>query len=60
MPDKITETAFAIYSAWSREPDPHRARQRFERLQPTIRQQFENEARAAIAVVEAFNHGAYA
>ena len=53
MDDLVTETAFAIYSTWSRERDPDRARRRFEKLPSVTREQFEAEAKAAIRVVEA-------
>jgi hypothetical protein len=56
----VAETAFAIYSTWSRERDPDRARYRFERLPSAIREQFEAEAKAAIRVVEAHLQGQFA
>jgi hypothetical protein len=53
--DLVTETAYAIYQTWSRERDPQRARQRFERLPDVTREQFQAEAKSAIRVVEAFH-----
>lgn len=58
--DLVTATAFAIYQTWSRESDPDRARRRFEALRPAIRKQFEDEAAAAIRVVEAYQQEQFA
>ncbi|HEV7253831.1 MAG TPA: hypothetical protein VGN97_12165 [Mesorhizobium sp.] len=48
----INEGAIAIYREWSRERDPVRARQRFDRLRPAIREQFEAEAKACFRTFE--------
>lgn len=55
--DMITEIAFAIYAEWSREADPRRARVRFDRLPPSVKESFEREARAAERVCRAFYEG---
>lgn len=58
--DLVQHVAFAIYQTWSRERDPDRALQRFKRLPPPTREQFEAEASAAIRVCEALFRGAHA
>ncbi len=58
--DVLTEAAFAIYAEFVRERDPARARHRFERLKPAIRQQYESEAKAAWRVFEAYRAGEFA
>ena len=60
MSDVVQEVAFAIYSTWSREPDPARALTRFKRLPQSTRENFEAEARAAIRVCKAYFTGAHA
>lgn len=54
MPELANHVALAIYTAFVRERDPDRALYRFKRLKPAIRQQFINEAEAAISVVAAY------
>lgn len=58
--DPITEIAFAIYSTWSRERDPDRARRRFEKLPAPVREQFEAEAKAAKRVADALREEQFA
>lgn len=59
-PEPVQHVAFAIFQAWARERDPARARQRFNRLPPAIRDQFDTEAKAALRVAEAYLLGAQA
>lgn len=59
MTDLVAEGALAIFKAWSRERDPDYARKRFERLKPAVRQQFEEEFKAAHRVSEAFLTGGF-
>lgn len=60
MSDLVSVAAFAIYQTWSRERDPQRALQRFNRLPAPTREQFEAEAKSAIRVCEAHFRGAFA
>lgn len=60
MSDLVQHVAFAIYSEFSRERDPDRARRRFEKLPPATREQHEREAKAAIRICEAYFIGARA
>lgn len=60
MTDIVQAVAFAIYQTWSRERDPQRALQRFNRLKPATRDEFEAEAKSAIRVAEAYFRGAHA
>lgn len=48
----VEHVAFAIYRTFTRNLDPEGARLRFERLKPASREQYENEARAAIEAVD--------
>lgn len=56
----VQDVALAIYTEFSRERDPYRALQRFKRLPDITRESFEQEAKAAIRVCEAYFTGAHA
>lgn len=60
MPDIVQHVALAIYTEFVRERDPQRALQRFNRMPDATREQFENEAKAALRVADAYYRGAHA
>lgn len=60
MADIVKHVALAIYTEFVRERDPQRALQRFNRMPDATREQFEDEAKAALRVADAYYRGAHA
>lgn len=60
MNSPVQAIALAIYTEFVRERDPERALRRFNRLPQVTRESFENEAKAALRVAEAYLIGARA